>query len=413
MNLRTSLPSLKLILFGLCATLLLALAVPAPARAQSLELDEEEKAFFKIINDYRVQNGLAPLKVSVILTTAAKWLANDWVAKSYISHEDSKGRDPYMRLTEFGYTMTNLRGENIAGGFATAAQVFEAWKNSQNHNDAMLNRNFRAIGIARISGGLYPWNWVTDFGAVVEQEIPLSYTPPPTTPPPPPAPALTTVNAASYTGTITPDGIAAAFGSSLSAGTFTAPSLPLPTSLGGTSVTVNGAPAQLLYVSPSQINFVVPTDAAAGQAAIVVNTAGRVAATGTVNVSPVAPAFFTAKSDGQGAPAGFSTYDGQNLTPLTNGDGTPRVVAAGADVAPNYLVLFGTGFRNRSSLYGLQVFIGNVAAKIQYAGAQPSFVGLDQLNLELPRELRGRGEIELVLTVDGRTANRVKINVGY
>jgi uncharacterized protein (TIGR03437 family) len=46
-----------------------------------------------------------------------------------------------------------------------------------------------------------------------------------------------------------------------------------------------------------------------------------------------------------------------------------------------------------------------------YAGAQPEFAGLDQVNVSLPLTLLGIGETDLFLTVDGQTSNRVRINI--
>jgi uncharacterized protein (TIGR03437 family) len=46
-----------------------------------------------------------------------------------------------------------------------------------------------------------------------------------------------------------------------------------------------------------------------------------------------------------------------------------------------------------------------------YAGETPGFVGLDQLNVRLSRSLIGRGEVDVVLTVNGRTANIVRVNI--
>jgi uncharacterized protein (TIGR03437 family) len=52
-----------------------------------------------------------------------------------------------------------------------------------------------------------------------------------------------------------------------------------------------------------------------------------------------------------------------------------------------------------------------VDSPVLFAGAQGTFVGLDQINVEAPGSLRGRGEVSLVLTVDGQAANAVSINI--
>jgi len=76
-----------------------------------------------------------------------------------------------------------------------------------------------------------------------------------------------------------------------------------------------------------------------------------------------------------------------------------------------YLLLFGTGIRLRGSLSGVTVNIGGLGAQVEYAGQQGEFVGLDQINVLLPKALAGRGEVDLLLSVDGKTANTVRINV--
>ena len=58
----------------------------------------------------------------------------------------------------------------------------------------------------------------------------------------------------------------------------------------------------------------------------------------------------------------------------------------------------------------LAQIVGGVAAPVSYASAQGNFVGLDQLNIRIPRTLIGRGEVDLVLSVDGKPGNTVKLN---
>jgi uncharacterized protein (TIGR03437 family) len=79
--------------------------------------------------------------------------------------------------------------------------------------------------------------------------------------------------------------------------------------------------------------------------------------------------------------------------------------------APVYLTLYGTGIRNRSSLDNVTVTIGGVKVPVLYAGPQGSYPGLDQVNVALTLELRGKGEVDAVLTVDGQTANPVRIAI--
>lgn len=75
------------------------------------------------------------------------------------------------------------------------------------------------------------------------------------------------------------------------------------------------------------------------------------------------------------------------------------------------LVLYGTGVRNRSAQSAVSVKLGGEDAMALYASSAPGFVGLDQVNVIVPRNLIGRGEIDVALTADGKAANTVRINI--
>ncbi len=62
-------------------------------------------------------------------------------------------------------------------------------------------------------------------------------------------------------------------------------------------------------------------------------------------------------------------------------------------------------------LANVSVTMGGEAVPVTLASAQPNFVGLDQVNIRLPRRLAGQGEVDVVLTVDGKAANQVRINL--
>ena len=64
-----------------------------------------------------------------------------------------------------------------------------------------------------------------------------------------------------------------------------------------------------------------------------------------------------------------------------------------------------------SSLSNVKVTINNVSVPVQYASVQPTFAGLDQVNVALVLSLRGSGESNVVLTVDGQTSNTVTVNI--
>ncbi len=178
--------------------------------------------------------------------------------------------------------------------------------------------------------------------------------------------------------------------------------------------------ALITYASPAQVNYILPEDTATGLATVFIFAADGRVASANMTIANVAPGLFAANSDGKGVMAGVVLRiraDGmRSFEPIARYDETARRFVAvpidlGAATDQVYLVGFGSGFRFRSSPDAAKVQIGGVEAVVQYAGQQPDTVGSDQLNLLLPRSIAGRGEVEIVFTVDAKTANRVSINV--
>jgi len=240
------------------------------------------------------------------------------------------------------------------------------------------------------------------------------------------SPLSSIVSAADYAPVLAPESIAAAFGSSLGPSIMGAASLPLPTTLNGTTVEVTGSDgvthaSPLFYVSASQVNFELPAGTAIGPAVIAITSGNGAVSSGTVNISAVAPTLFSANADGKGPPAGFAVYanpDGSQTSDLlaSYDPSAQKQVAAPINLGPAkeqvYLTLFGTGIRGRSALANVSAAIGAVAVPVTYAGAQGGYVGLDQINLgPLPRSLIGAGTVNISITMDGQTANLLQIEI--
>lgn len=238
--------------------------------------------------------------------------------------------------------------------------------------------------------------------------------------------SLATVSAASFSATaIASESIVAAFGTGMAIRTEIANVVPLPTTLAGTRVVVRDALgaerfSPLFFVASTQVNFLIPPGTAPGTATISITADDGTVSSGTVEVSNVAPALFAANSNGREVPAGFAlrvTAAGSQLNEQISrfDTGQGKFVQApidlGAATDQVFLVLFGSGFRFRSSLTNVTATIGGTPVSVQYAGPQGDFVGLDQLNLLLPRTLIGKGEADLVVTVDGKTANTLRVNI--
>lgn len=236
--------------------------------------------------------------------------------------------------------------------------------------------------------------------------------------------ALATVSAASFSGTaLAREAIVAAFGAGLATTTQTANTLPLPTQLAGTSVSVRDSAgaerlAPLFFVAATQINFLIPPGTAIGLATITVTSGNGALALGTVNIAPVAPGLFAANANGQGVPAAVvlrvKANGAQSYEALARFDQAQnRFVTAPIDLDMAgdqlFLLLFGTGLRFNSGLAGVTVRLGGVDAPVSFAGAQGDLAGLDQVNVGVPRALAGRGEVDLVLTVDGSAANTLRV----
>ena len=106
----------------------------------------------------------------------------------------------------------------------------------------------------------------------------------------------------------------------------------------------------------------------------------------------------------------------ESLSVARYDDNLKRFVAAVIDPGPEgdelYLVLFGTGLRNHGGVGSISATISGVEVQVVYAGAQGTYVGLDQVNLRLPRSLAGRGELNLRLTITGIETNTVRLLFG-
>jgi uncharacterized protein (TIGR03437 family) len=244
------------------------------------------------------------------------------------------------------------------------------------------------------------------------------------------APAsMTPVSAANYRGPqLAMESIAAAFGQNFAATTQASPGdRALPTNLAGASVSVvdsNGTSrlAPLFFVAPTQINFQIPPGTTAGNGTISVIIANQTVASGAVSIVNTAPGIFTANATGSGIASGILLRIKSNGTQLyepifridSQNQFAPIPIDLGPDQGVNtdrvFLAVFGSGFRFRSSLGAVAATLGGTPAQVLFAGAQPSFVGLDQANIQLPRSLIGRGDVDLVFTVDGQNANTVRVN---
>jgi uncharacterized protein (TIGR03437 family) len=241
---------------------------------------------------------------------------------------------------------------------------------------------------------------------------------------PPPNAAIAASAASFNLFNLAPEAISSLFGANLATSTQVAQSLPLPTQLAGVSLRLRDQSgvernAPLFFVSPNQLNFQVPAGLANGVAVLTVLNGNNTVATGTLAIAPVAPGIFTADASGAGLaaavvlrvrPSGEQVYE-----PVVRRDPQNRLVAVPIDLSDEreqvFLLLFGTGIRGRSAMANVKARINGVDIAVPFAGAVSGLIGVDQINLPLPRSLAGSGEVNILLTIDGKAANPVRINI--
>jgi uncharacterized protein (TIGR03437 family) len=204
-----------------------------------------------------------------------------------------------------------------------------------------------------------------------------------------------------------PGGLVSIFGRNLANMTIEATRLPLSSTMGGAVVTFNGVAAPLLYVSPGQINAIVPElfgvfDSVQVQVTV---SSAAVSSPEIVPFAPVSPGVFTVARDGQGLAAALHA-DGRPVTeanPARRGEfvqiycaglGSTSPPAPPGLPAPNQEPLARTDAPVRVSLGGVTGIVP------QFAGLAPGFASLYQVNIQVPSGAPS-GRAALVIFVGG------------
>ena len=217
---------------------------------------------------------------------------------------------------------------------------------------------------------------------------------------------LGVVNAASFappTYPLSGGTLISLFGSGLAPSVEQAQAIPLPTSLGGVSVTINGVAAPLLFVSGGQVNLQVPFATSGASATISVNNNGVASNNVTVPVAPSSPGIFSVDGTGFGPgtvvhPEDFSLVSealpaaaGETVVIFLTGLGPldPPIAdgAPGPDAEP----------LSRTADSGIQVLFGGEAGTVLFSGAAPGFVGLYQINVTIPNPVVGGAAVPVAI----------------
>lgn len=178
--------------------------------------------------------------------------------------------------------------------------------------------------------------------------------------------------------------------------------------LGGVEVTISGVRCPLSFVSPGQINFIVPSGLPPGRHIV---AAGGASA--EVIVSAVSTGIFTLNGKGSGVPIASAIKVLSNgasvnapVYACTGSACAASPVSISDDTQALYLVLHGTGFRNLKSATAV---IGDRAAEVVYAGPQAQFPGVDQINLLMKQVSDLSGRQRLRIRADGIDSNEVEV----
>ncbi len=208
-------------------------------------------------------------------------------------------------------------------------------------------------------------------------------------------------------GGLAPGSLVTIFGANLAVATESAGRLPAPRELAGTQVFVNGAPAPLLYASPTQINLLLPYGLAGDFAKIAVSSGSGQSAAVNVPLAAVDPGIFSDPDSGTGAirynADGLAAVErpaqpGEYMEIYASGLGSVTYPPEAGEAALSFIL--------SETTQDVAVLLDGVRLEPQFAGLAPTFSGLYQVNVELPQDLTA-GRHELQLEVDGAASNVV------
>jgi uncharacterized protein (TIGR03437 family) len=223
-------------------------------------------------------------------------------------------------------------------------------------------------------------------------------------------------NAASFTPSFAPGGILSVFGTQLAPATASAPGLPLPTMLAGTTVTIGGVTAPLYYVSSTQLNVQIPYEVTAGSSISLRVINNSESSFFTFNVSAMAPAIFTTNAQGTGQGAILNTsYQLVNASnPATPGSTYLQIYCMGLGAVSNQPAdgaAAPSGPLAETSVTPT-VTIGGVTGNAIFSGLAPGYVGLYQVNALVPASVASGSAVPVSISIGGTASNTVTIAVG-
>jgi len=184
--------------------------------------------------------------------------------------------------------------------------------------------------------------------------------------------------------------------------------LPLPIELSGVSVGIRNAAAGLYFVSPGQINFVVPTGLAPGAYPVVINNNGTVIRS-TLQVIATQPDIFTSTNGPGGRAAVLNVTNplAPTAEPFSVTTTRPKADGSGTETVATELLMMVTGVRGVART-AVTVRIGSTdLTGDAIISVNPSLTaGFDEIRVRLPASLAGAGDVPVIVTVSGGAASR-------
>ena len=326
------------------------------------------------------------------------WLAPlEAVADAGQFTADGAGHFSGATLTSYGGTITprNISGTYQTNADCSGTSTFTDTQGNVAHFRFTVTPDGQQIGFVE-----------TDTGTTISGTAQYQVAPP----------SAAIVNAASFAAnSLAPGSLISIFGSGLAAAVAQASSVPWPTQLGNTTVSVNGKAIPVYYVSPGQINAQLPVDLAAGAAQLTISVGSATSAPVSFTVAAAAPGIFT---------YGLLRAVAVNYTGSPNG----RLVGPSSPAHPgDALVVYLTGGGAVQPTGGawttgalappglspvtapFSVTVGGLPAPVAYLGLTPGFIGLYQLNVQVPA--LPAGDHTLVITVNGKASSSALVSV--
>ena len=152
----------RVVLFFIFFTFIFSIILSITSKATAAEIEsgnqiiaisDEEQEVLNLINEYRNENGLEDLTIDAKLQETAKIKAEDLVKNNYFSHTSPTLGTPFELMKSQGIRY-KIAGENLAGNISSEKAV-EAWINSKDHRENILEKKFHKTGIFVIESPVY------------------------------------------------------------------------------------------------------------------------------------------------------------------------------------------------------------------------------------------------------------------